>query len=86
MNRTSEHNAYGATGSAEQAGKIIVFGVLKQQGNVFSEIIPDWAKATLQAVIRGRLDLARLFIPMAGAATMAWSISALTNTSASTMM
>ena len=37
------------------AGKTIVFGIFKRNGSVFTEIVPDCSKATLQAVIRGRV-------------------------------
>lgn len=36
-------------------GKTIVFGLLKRDGRVYTEIVPDCTKATLQAVIRGRI-------------------------------
>ena len=36
-------------------GKTIVFGVLKRQGKVYTEIVPDCSKATLQAIIRGHV-------------------------------
>lgn len=42
------------------AGKTIVFGLLKRGGKVYTEIIPDAKKATLQAVIRGKVDLASI--------------------------
>src|SRR4028119_671854 len=38
------------------AGKTPVFGVLKRQGKVYTEIVPDCKKATLQAIIRGRVS------------------------------
>ena len=38
-------------------GKTIVFGIFKRNGKVFTDIIPDCRTATLQAVIRGRVDL-----------------------------
>ena len=38
-------------------GKTIVFGVLKRHGKVYTEIVPDCSKATLQAVIRGKVTL-----------------------------
>ncbi|MEJ2033658.1 MAG: IS1595 family transposase [Deltaproteobacteria bacterium] len=38
-------------------GKTIVFGIFKRQGKVYTEIVPDCRKATLQAVIRGRVSL-----------------------------
>lgn len=39
------------------SGKTIVFGILQRSGKVYTEIVPDCAKATLQGVIRGRVDL-----------------------------
>jgi transposase len=41
-------------------GKTIVFGIFKRNGKVFTEIIPDCRRATLQGVIRGRIDLASI--------------------------
>ena len=38
-------------------GKTIVFGIFRRNGSVFTEIVPDCRRATLQAVIRGRVDL-----------------------------
>lgn len=38
-------------------GKTIVFGVFKRNGKVYTEIVPDPKKATLQAIIRGRVDV-----------------------------
>jgi transposase len=35
--------------------KTIVFGLLKRDGHVYTEIVPDCKKATLQAIIRGRV-------------------------------
>jgi transposase len=37
------------------SGKTIVFGLLKRTGKVYTEIVPDYKKATLQAIIRGRV-------------------------------
>ena len=37
-------------------GKTIVFGWLKRQGKVHTEIIPDCSKATLQGIIRGHVE------------------------------
>jgi transposase len=37
------------------AGKTIVFGLLKRDGKVYTEVVPDCKKATLQAIIRGRV-------------------------------
>lgn len=36
--------------------KTIVFGIFKRNGKVYTEIIPDAKKATLQAIIRGRVN------------------------------
>ncbi len=36
-------------------GKTIVFGLLKRDGMVYTEIVPDCTKATLQGVIRGHI-------------------------------
>jgi transposase-like protein len=36
-------------------GKTIVFGLLKRDGRVYTEIVPDCTKATLQGVIRGHI-------------------------------
>ncbi len=34
----------------------MVFGIFKRNGRVYTEIVPDCKSATLQAVIRGRVD------------------------------
>ena len=38
-------------------GKAIVFGVLKREGKVYTEIVPDCSKPTLQAIIRGHVEI-----------------------------
>ena len=38
------------------SGKTIVFGLLKRQGKVYTEIVSDCSKATLQDIIRGKVD------------------------------
>ena len=38
-------------------GKTIVFGIFKRNGKVYTEIVPNCSKATLQGVIRGKVDL-----------------------------
>jgi transposase-like protein len=38
------------------AGKKPVFGILQRQGKVYTEIVSDCAKATLQAIIRGKVS------------------------------
>ena len=37
-------------------GKTIVFGIFKRNGKVYTEIVPDAKKRSLQAIIRGRVD------------------------------
>jgi transposase len=37
-------------------GKTIVFGLLKRQGKVYTEIVPDCSRATLQGIIRGKVE------------------------------
>ena len=37
-------------------GKTIVFGLFKRQGRVYTEIVPDCSRLTLQGIIRGRID------------------------------
>jgi transposase len=39
------------------SGKTIVFGIFKRNGCVYTEVVPDCTKATLQAIIRGRVAL-----------------------------
>jgi len=38
-------------------GKTIVFGLLKRGDKVYTEIVPDASKQTLQGIIRGHVDL-----------------------------
>jgi transposase-like protein len=38
--------------------KIIVFGLLKRHEKVYTQVVPNVRKSTLQAIIRGRVDLA----------------------------
>ena len=38
-------------------GKTIVFGLLKRQGKIYTEIVPDCSRATLQGIIRGKVSL-----------------------------
>src|SRR2546421_1382902 len=40
------------------SGKTIVFGIFKRNGAVYTEIVPDCRKRTLQKVIRGHVSLA----------------------------
>src|SRR5918997_4098770 len=38
-------------------GRTIVFGIYKRNGRVYTEVVPDCKKASLQAIIRGRVGL-----------------------------
>jgi len=38
-------------------GKTIVFGLLKRQGKVYTEIVPDCSATVLQKVIKGKADV-----------------------------
>ena len=38
-------------------GKTIVFGVYKRNGKVYTEIVPNCSRATLQAIIKGKVDI-----------------------------
>ena len=38
-------------------GKTIVFGLFKRDGKVYTEIVPDCAKKTLQSIIRGHVSI-----------------------------
>jgi transposase-like protein len=38
-------------------GKTKVFGLLKRQGKVYTQIVKDCSKRTLQAIIRGKVDI-----------------------------
>jgi len=39
------------------SGKTIVFGLFKRGGKVYTEIVPDVKSATLQDIVRGRVDI-----------------------------
>ena len=39
------------------SGKTPVFGILERRGRVYTEVVPDCSKATLQAIIRGRVQV-----------------------------
>ena len=39
-------------------GKTVVFGLLKRGQNVYTEIVPNASKAVLQAIIRGKANIA----------------------------
>lgn len=36
-------------------GKTVVFGIFERQGQVYTEIVPDYSKPTPQSIIRGRV-------------------------------
>lgn len=49
--------------------KTIVFGLFKRNGRVYTEIVPDCSKPTLQGIIRGRVELESIFTLTAGEGT-----------------
>ena len=57
---------------AVEAEENIVFGLFKRNGRVYTEVVPDCSKATLQGIIRGRVELESIIHSDAGAATMVW--------------
>lgn len=42
------------------SGKTIVFGLFKRGGQVYTEIVPNCQKKTLQAIIRGKIDVSAM--------------------------
>ena len=64
-------------------GKTIVFGILKRDNQVYTEIVPDASKATLQKVIKGHISAESVInteIPMAGEVITVWLMWAMKNT------
>ena len=45
------------------SGKPIVFGLFKRGGQVYTEIVPDCPEKTLQAIVRGKIDVAAMVNP-----------------------
>ena len=39
------------------SGKTMVFGIFKREGKVYTEIVPDASKKTLQGIIRGKVSV-----------------------------
>ena len=60
------------------SGKTIVFGIFNSHGKVYTEIVPDAHRKTLQDIIRGRVDLETI-IQMAGTVIMDWLIWSIKN-------
>ena len=55
--RASSGRAGSRAGGGRGAyGKTVVFGIFERQGHVYTEIVPDCSKPTLQGIIRGRVD------------------------------
>ena len=65
-------------------GKTVVFGIFERQGHVYTEIVSDCSKPTLQGIIRGRVDPRTVINSDGWRGYHAWSTSAMA-TSASTM-
>ena len=56
--RASSGHAGSRAGAGRGAyGKTVVFGIFERHGQVYTEIVPDCSKPTLQGIIRGRVDL-----------------------------
>ena len=49
-----------------------VFGIFLRKGEVYTEIVPDAKKETLQAIIRRKVDIHSISIPMGGEDTTVW--------------
>ena len=62
-------------------GETIVFGILKRGDKVYTEIVPDASKATLQKVIRGLSVSGVSSIPTVGAVIRDWLTWVLPNIS-----
>ena len=52
-----DESYFGARRVKGVRGKAIVFGLFKRNGRVYTEVIPDCSKATLQSIIRGHVEL-----------------------------
>lgn len=39
------------------SGKTIVFGIYKRRGRIYTEVVPDVKRKTMQAIIRGKVNL-----------------------------
>ena len=50
-----DESCFGARRGRGASGKAIVFGIFKRNGSVYTEIVPDGKRDTLQAIIRGRV-------------------------------
>lgn len=62
------------------SGKTIIFGLLKREGKVYTEIVPDAKNATLHAIICAKVDiLISLIIQMNGEFIISWSIENMIN-------
>ena len=57
MKATLEHVALRVNVVEEPSVKLLFFGIFKRNGKVYTEIVPDCRRSTLQAVIRGRVGL-----------------------------
>jgi transposase-like protein len=58
-------------------GKMIVFGIYKRNGKVYTEIVPNCSRKTLYAIIKGKVDAAQPSIPMGFVpmtASLIWAI------------
>ena len=69
-----DESYFGAQRVRGASGKTIVFGLLKPEGKVYTDFVPDCSKATLQDIIRGKIDPESIIHLMVGEVMMAWSI------------
>jgi transposase-like protein len=58
-------SAHEESGKRERgaSSKTKVFGIFKRNGSVYTEVVPDCRKKTLQAVMRGRVSLDSVIHP-----------------------
>ena len=49
-------------------GRTVVFGIFERQGHVYTEIVPDCSKPTLQGIIRAR-SVPAATVPLSSAST-----------------
>lgn len=49
-------------------GKMVIFGIFKQDNQVYTGTVPNYSKPTLQGIIRSRVDPRPLLIPIGSVA------------------
>lgn len=66
------------------AGKVPVFGILKRDGRVYTQVIPDAAGRTLMPIIQGRVQPDSVVLLIVSVAIMCWTFQS-SNTTGSTI-